>query len=153
MFQTAAALLKGSGWTLRSGGAEGADLAFERGANGTGHIYLPWQGFNGHELIAHNRSQPQSEAYNIAAQFHPAWDRCSQGAKRLHARNVHQVLGDDVTNPILSKFVVCWTPDGSGSGGTGQAIRIAQHYGVPVIDTGAQDGADRLIAFLTKEGS
>lgn len=44
-----AKILGQHGWTLRSGGARGADTAFEDGAKGfKREIYLPWRGFNGH---------------------------------------------------------------------------------------------------------
>lgn len=119
------------GWTLRSGGAAGADAAFERGA-GAKEIYLPWRGFNG------NSSElwpPSEEAFQRAQRFHPAWYRCSDGAKKLHARNAHQVLGLDLNTP--SKVVVCWTLDGNLVGGTAQALRIAEHYGIPVFNLGS----------------
>jgi predicted Rossmann fold nucleotide-binding protein DprA/Smf involved in DNA uptake len=35
------------GWVLRSGGAKGADYAFEKGAGDKKEIYLPWRGFGG----------------------------------------------------------------------------------------------------------
>ncbi|NYZ25158.1 hypothetical protein HND93_36125, partial [Azospirillum sp. ROY-1-1-2] len=38
------------GWVLRSGGAVGADQAFERGCDRVGgrkEIFLPWPGFDG----------------------------------------------------------------------------------------------------------
>jgi hypothetical protein len=66
--------------------------------------------------------------------MHPAWPRLSQGAQRLHARNCHQVLGLDLRTP--SAFVVCWTPNGSGSGGTGTAIKLACSRNIPVFDLG-----------------
>lgn len=50
------------------------------------------------------------------------------------ARNTCQVLGLNLDSPV--KAVICYTPGGSGSGGTGQAIRIAQAYKIPVIDMG-----------------
>jgi len=128
-------------WILRSGAAPGADSAFERGArlgltqNGASRpeIYLPWEGFEGREKKYVARTEPQHEAFSIAEEFHPNWQYLSQGAKKLHARNVHQILGFDVTNPELSKFVVCWTPDGKGKAGTGQALRIAKAYGIEDI--------------------
>jgi hypothetical protein len=115
------------GYTLRSGAAQGADSAFEAGAGGRVEIYLPWPRFNGHS----SRLFPTPEAFTMAAKFHPAWDRCSRGAQALHARNCHQVLGMDLSTP--SEFVVCWTRDGRASGGTGQAIRIAERFGIPVV--------------------
>ncbi|NMA16004.1 MAG: hypothetical protein GX935_02005, partial [Erysipelotrichia bacterium] len=33
-------------------------------------------------------------------------------------------------------FIICWTKNGSGSGGTGQAIRIAKAYDIPIFDAG-----------------
>jgi hypothetical protein len=134
------------GFTLRSGAADGADRAFEegaldadtRGANRRPEVYLPWPSFNkGNRAMLSDRyyvGEPQAEALPIAAVFHPAWDRLSQGAQKLHARNVHQILGADVTRPVLSKFVVCWTRMGAGGGGTGQALRIAEHFKVPAFD-------------------
>lgn len=113
-----AQLLAAQGWTLRSGGAEGADTAFERGAGGAAEIFRPKHA---------NRA-----AFELAERFHPAWDRCGTYARALHARNGFQVLGRDLASP--SRFVLCWTPGASGSGGTGQAIRIANAYGIPVFD-------------------
>ena len=54
------------------------------------------------------------------------------GVKKLHTRNVAQVLGDDCSSP--ADAVICWTPDGSDSGGTGQAIRIAWAYNIRVFN-------------------
>ena len=105
------------GYVLRSGGADGADSAFEIGAE-LKEIYLPWKGFNKNKSLLYT---PSVEAHLMAEQYHPAWDKCSQGAKKLHARNCHQVLGQDLKIP--SKFVVCYHND---SGGTLQAVRIAR---------------------------
>lgn len=61
----------------------------------------------------------------------------------MHARNVLQILGQRTPFTLKSKCVVCWTPDGADgsstetsilTGGTGQAIRIAKAYGVPVFN-------------------
>lgn len=128
-----ASTLGDAGWTLRSGGAEGADAAFERGLapHHLREIYLPWPRFAG------NRSAlciPTPEALELAAQFHPAWERCSSAARRLHARNMHQVLGQDLATPV--EFVACWTPDGRGGGGTGQALRLARAREIPIFDFG-----------------
>lgn len=148
VMRDAALMLADQGWTLRSGGATGADTAFEQGCRAARHftceVYLPWASFDRAIKSIACRDEPEPAAYAIAEQFHPAWDRLSQGAKRLHARNVHQILGAYVEQPVLSKFVLCWTPNGSGSGGTGQAIRIAKAYGVPVFDMGDATTYDRV---------
>lgn len=132
-------------WTLRSGFAEGADTAFMRGAeqaHGEMEVYLPWSGFNGAPKDHPSIIVPEftSELLVLAARYHPAWGRCSLGAKKLHARNGCQVLGRDLSSP--SHMVICWTPNGRAGGGTGQAIRIARDHDVPVFDL-AIPGVDR----------
>jgi hypothetical protein len=158
LIRTTAYHLAAHGWTLRSGCAQGADSAFEDGAfeayfanarRPKPELYLPWPRFEGRRRTVVAREEPQAEAFPIAAQFHPAWDRLSQGARRLHARNVHQVLGRDVTDPQPSRFVLCWTQAASGQGGTGQAIRIAKHYGVEVIDLGDPSNVVRVSKWLS----
>ena len=122
-------------YTLRSGHAPGADSAFETGcsaASGTAEIYLPWPNFNGsasqYVLNTHDN------AAIIAKQFHPAWNRLSPGAQKLQARNSYQILGYDLQTP--TNFVICWTKDGTGQGGTGQALRIAKAHNIPIFDFG-----------------
>ena len=122
------------GYILRSGHAKGADQAFERGcdnAKGLKEIYIPWKRFEGSDstLIVSD-----IKAYEIAEKYHPYWHNLKDGAKKLQARNSHQVLGKDLNAP--SDFVICWTKNGKGSGGTGQAIRIAKVYNIPVFDAG-----------------
>lgn len=128
------AMLAKQGYILRSGGAEGADSAFENGCNlerGLKEIYLPWDGYNGRKS---SDPKPNKEAYDLAARFHPAWDRLRPGVQTIMARNGYQIFGANLTNPV--SFVVCYTPNGAGSGGTGQALRMAHAAGIPVIDLG-----------------
>lgn len=118
--------LQRNGYILRSGGADGADKAFESGAGSRKNIFYA--------------KDATSAAMEIAARFHPAWDRCSMFAKRLHGRNSFQVLGPNLNEP--SEFLICWTPDGCkrhvdrkrDTGGTGTAISIADTYGVPIYN-------------------
>lgn len=126
--------------TLRSGGAPGADQAFEFGAilgGGRMETYLPWKGFEGIQDGA--ITKPSKLAMEIAEQYHPNWDRLSQGARKLMARNSYQILGSRLNEDDISDLVVCWTSDGKASGGTGQAIRIAADYDVPVLNLQRED--------------
>jgi len=121
-------------YVLRSGHADGADMAFENGCDrfgGKKEIYLPWQGFNGSNskfIVSDKR------AFELAEQFHLYWYNLKDGARKLQARNSHQILGNDLQTK--SDFILCWTKNGKGSGGTGQAIRIAKHYEISVFDMG-----------------
>jgi hypothetical protein len=129
--------LRSSGWTLRSGHARGADQAFESGANGKAEVYLPWSGFESVAPIMGEPIFPPSvRALDIAEELHPAWHHLSYGGKLLQARNTHEVLGRYCQPEDASSFLVCWTRDGKGHGGTGQAIRVARKYRVPVFDLG-----------------
>lgn len=134
-----AAELAKMGWILRSGGADGADSAFEIGAVSRKEVYLPWKGFNG-------RNSPYylitAAALAMAEKYHPAWDRCSPGARKLHARNCYQVLGFDLNTP--SNFILCWTPSGKVEGGTGQAMRIALDNNIPIINMYHTDWRDKV---------
>lgn len=149
-----------AGYVLRSGGADGADSAFEAGATraSQSHIYLPWPCFNGRS-IGYRRSRPSPEAYAMAKTVHPAWDRLPAGARALHARNCHQVLGDDLVSP--SDFVVCWTADGCDSeatrtratGGTATAIVLASRSGIPVLNLRNEGARDAMVAFLASRAA
>lgn len=131
--------LRELGYILRSGGAPGADTAFEDGAGRDAEIFIPWPGFGNrrHGIVCGDVSWMRE----LAKDFHPAWESCSRGAKALHTRNVAQVLGQQESP--ASAFVVCWTPEGKGGGGTGQALRIAHFCGIPAYDLGAADGLER----------
>lgn len=128
---------------LRSGYADGADKAFSDGVgDGEMEVYIPWRGFNGTYNVKDSRiislmdieNDIVKRAEEIAMSHHPRWNVLSDGAKKLHTRNVFQIMGKNLDNP--SSVVVCYTHEASGRGGTGQAIRIAKSLGIPIYDLG-----------------
>lgn len=127
-------------WVLRSGGADGADTAFANFAK-RAELYVPWPGFN--SKLGARLTRPSAIAMDIAAKYHPNWQNLSDAVQKLHARNVHQILGADCESPCT--MVVCWTPDGSTgittprTGGTGQALRIAYDHKIPIFNLARQD--------------
>jgi len=133
-----AGALARKGYVMRSGGAKGADTAFETGARAAGgsvEIYLPWNGFNdrkvnGRDVIAH----VTDKHLDLAKSYHPAWERLGRGPRNLMGRNASQMLGKDLDAP--SALVVCWTKNGEVVGGTGQSLRMAMDKGVPVLNLG-----------------
>lgn len=141
------------GYTLLSGGAGGADSAFEDGCFGKKEVYLPWPGFrslNGRHCV----NLPSEDAFRVASAVHPAWLKLNRTAQSLMARNSHQVLGHDLRSPV--DFVLCWTPDGCEhesdrsrtTGGTGQAIALADRWGIPVFNMFHTDALNRLAEWL-----
>lgn len=145
------------GGVLRSGGAKGADTAFEAGVfNDKKDIYLPYRGFNYHSSGLYH--EPTKEAIEWARKAHPYFDRMKPGtfAYLAHARNAHQVLGQGCD--VKSAFVVCWTPDGAEkaqqahsidvTGGTRTAIVIAELNGVPVFNLARPDALYRLQTYV-----
>ncbi len=154
---TFASRLASLGFVLRSGAAEGADQAFEDGASGLAHIYTPWPGFNRRQQGSVRLVRPSAAAHQLAEQVHPAWFRLTQGARCLHARNCHQVLGDTLDTP--SRLLICWTPDGctagaartKHTGGTGTAIALASQHGVPVFNLQRAEHAHAVAEFIALE--
>lgn len=127
---------------LRSGHCKGADWAFERGAKDRAEIFLPWAGYERDNLVSGRSYAVTPDAIEHAIKFHPRGEYLSQGAKRLHGRNSQIVLGWNLDDPV--DFVVCWTPNGAGTGGTGQALRIAEAMKIPVYNLFFSNASENL---------
>lgn len=139
-----ASKLEERGYILRSGGAEGADQAFEDGIKDHSNmrIFLPFDGFNnkfhGFGYISKYSEINVDNAHNAVVTYHPIGRSLKGKTYKLMARNYHQVCGID--GEKNSEFIICWTPDGAtkkttrNTGGTGQAIRIATALGIPVYN-------------------
>lgn len=139
-------------WILRSGHADGADTAFEMGCihnHGKKEIFIPWFGFNGapnnEEYI---RPKATQELADFASNFHPAWSSCSDTVKLMHMRNCCQILGRHGDAPV--DMVICWTKEGKRGGGTGQALRIAEHFYIPIFDLAVEGAAQKLCSFVER---
>ena len=125
------------GYILRSGGAKGADTAFHAGV-----IDVCGEA----EIFTVQHATPES--LEMAEKYHPNWSACSEYAKQLHARNGMIILGRHLDNPV--KFVICWTPEGKITGGTGQALRIAADYKISVRNLAIEDHYKRAIEYVSK---
>ena len=164
------------GWRLRSGHASGPDISFEDGSpkllGVDAHmgrlgreIFLPWRKFNGRRqsydpFNPDTTSEEDDEGYyvpdahwptyekaaEIAESVIPYWDNLKPSHKRLHTRNVYQVLGKRLDQP--SQAVICNAAlDGKGEpkGGTRTAIKIAELYNVPVFNRQKYENDDDFI--------
>lgn len=154
-----ASALKRKGFVMRSGGAGGADSAFGRGAGKCSEIYIPWNGFgtegprlyHGEDgVIAFSMLdiEKQKECEKIASEIHPAWNRCSRGARALHSRNVLQVKGLDDT---LSDFVIYWSnydKNFNPKGGTATAVNLATSLKIPTFNLNIPMDCNALKEFI-----
>jgi hypothetical protein len=123
------------GYILRSGGAVGADMAFQ-----TGHLAHHYPNFNPILPI-----HATDDSIEIASRLHPNWPACVKlgiGTMRKLGRNVLIVLGEDLKSPV--DFVACWTKGGGLVGGTAMAIRVARANGIPVFNMAIDSDLKRI---------
>lgn len=152
LFTELGAEARARGWWVRSGHADGADYAFELGARENCIVYLPWRGFNREkELVGRGHAEPfREEVFKIVTKIQPYAKDLSDGVKLIKSRNVYQVLGVDLKSP--SDVVVCWTPFGEITGGTGLAIKLAMNNNIQVINVGDERVERNLDSILQQIG-
>lgn len=127
--------LQSIGYTLRSGGASGADQAFERGAGSNSIIYTA-------EDATRLSPSVYQRAFQIVKKVHPNPDALAGYSLNLHIRNVLQVIGDGESKSPVD-FVICWAPPTSDRvhviGGTNTAVTTARLMGIPVFNLAVND--------------
>ena len=135
--------LESLGWVLRSGGAIGADSAFELGLLNQRN-----------KEIYYASTEMKDFALDSVKQFHPVPHKLNEYQTKLMARNYYQIMGFNNDMPV--KFVICWTPDGCishktrniNTGGTGQAISIADSKGIKVLNLARIEDLDWAIQLI-----
>lgn len=145
---------------LRSGGAEGADKAFESGIINNEHkeIYRPDYYFKSGKKNYYEKEDLEF-GDRMVKEYHPSKGKMKNiHAYKLHARNTYQIFGcgRDTKN---STFVICYTPDGAeiktsvDTGGSGQAIRLANAFDIPVYNLKNYIGvkAIEMVDFILKD--
>jgi hypothetical protein len=152
------------GIILRSGGAQGADSAFEQGCdsvNGLKEIYLPSRTFmkriSGDNTFYFGDSRVNTNlSYEVGKKVWNSrinkieWDRLKPFTKALMARNTLQILGANLSVP--TNIVICWTIDGEATGGTGQAIHLVEminsnkklDYVIPIINLQKEESREMI---------
>jgi ribA/ribD-fused uncharacterized protein len=160
-----------SGYRVNTGAADGSDTNFEYGAklacdllkkntrfakqlddySKVVQVFLPWDRFNGRETAPGYIAVENPDAELITAKYHKNWEYLKDPVRKMMSRNAMQVLGIDLFHKV--KCVICETPDGAytgemttdKTGGTGQAIRIADDKGVKVFNIKNPEHKQRLI--------
>lgn len=162
VMEDAAFRLARMGFVLRSGKAAGADAAFQQGVqkyvtdNGINffqhlaEIYIPWKGFKGGDGLIDDwditldsvdkRLPDQADMrWDWVKEVHGGWERLSQGARKLHERNIHQLFGENLSDAFLnqSKFVLYYAPEtrkGDPKGGTATAVNLAKKSSIRTLN-------------------
>ena len=158
-----------AGAALSSGGARGADKAFENGALRTDApitVHTPWPGYNGYrpgrdpetdiDIVHPNATETVAgHSYaDLAQEHHPNWKRCSRGARALFLRNVSILAGalDDDGGTLPVRAVIAYTPNGlpvgREAGGTGHTLRTAASLDIPCVNLSPRTPPERNAAAL-----
>lgn len=176
IMEDAAYRLARMGYVLRSGKAEGADAAFQRGVEkfqaevGSGkttslaEIYIPWKGFKGGAgLLDHwdivlsdiDREYPDQVEMRQewVREVHDYWEGMTQGVRKMHERNMHQLFGKNLADAYIqkSKFVLYWCPEtkkGDPKGGTATGVNFAKKMGIRTLNLLHDENKDILEKFL-----
>ncbi len=157
-------------YTVRSGGADGADTAFELASRKNNEIFLPWYGFSfsGDGFVVNDKKALDIAELLIDGRFiknlSPIHQHSTEKMRqsknesnlKLHRRNCFQILGSTLNNPV--DFVACWTGDKAirgeqtsfKTGGTGTAIRLASQISVDVFNLSREDHFLRIMSKLRK---
>ena len=127
------------GSVVQSGHADGADLAFEFGANlGDPRnmvVCLPWRSYNSQyspgeaQVFVIGELLDSHQAYYMAEaeKYHPAWKHLKQPVRLLMARNM--MIANEA-----SCGLTYLNHSRQGGGGSGHAYRALTARGVPVVD-------------------
>lgn len=120
-----ASKLKEKGFLLRSGGAKGADSAFEAGAGDYKEIWTP-----NHDLPAWAWDAASGVCLECPL------DKMNPHIQKLIVRNMLQVMGKEGKDP--ASFVILWTKEldstGPKCGGTRYAARYAKEMGIEIFN-------------------
>lgn len=143
------------GYHLRSGGAMGSDAAFELKSTNF-NIFTPLQGDHCYRWFAnkaHNKTSDGVAKYNyemaaeIAALYHPVWDKLTNYPQRLLTRNAAIILGQELDDPVdFVLHAARLNENGEPTGGTSHTLRIAEAYNVPIYGIDVTQCKDKLSA-------
>ena len=140
-----ARLLVDRRYVCKTGACKGADQAFANAALeisvGQVELFIPWpkyeepwwsvaQHVSGRDNVKVTVLSPEHHkaAMQSVMQYHPNPNGLKQSVWKLHARNYLIVEGVE--------FVICYTPMGQVTGGTGQALRICADMGIKIYNLG-----------------
>lgn len=151
----AAKYLEDQGYTLRSGAAEGADTAFEKGVTGKKQIFKGFDKTGEKEIkIAHeihpNLKGAMESSKKKAIAAGKDGEKSAWAVQNLMARNTNQIFGAKLDTPV--DFVLFYAKESKNplrpEGGTGQAVEMARRKGIPTINMADQNWRQQLSDIL-----
>lgn len=138
--------LESLGYTLNTGKTfggkeEGADKAFSDGTNKK-NLFGPEEYGVGKIVQA------------VVDEIHPNSEALKDGARKLMARNTHQVFGENLDTPV--DFVLYYADKDPSNpirpkGGTGQAVEMANRKGIPTINMKDNDWRKQLLEIINSK--
>lgn len=143
-----AAKLASRGFTARLGGMDGLDKTIADALTPQAYeLQLPWKNFGGFES---KTSYSSPEVMAIAKHFSDTWDTLKLPIQGFLGKNVRVLLGEKTKS--IAMFLVVHSEDGaehirevtSRTGSVGHAIKIANHFNIPVFNLQKQDALTRL---------
>lgn len=153
------------GMVLRSGAAEGADTAFQKGVCNVDpkycQIWTPWNSFRPKEQHVGFPScsyiTPTTEMFEksrkafIDTGIIPWFDNMKQGAQKLHGRNFYQVAGKH-GEPLSRICIYIADEDANGEvkGGTRSAVLVSRHYDIPTYNLRIKEQRELLLSKIEK---
>lgn len=76
-----------------------------------------------------------TQAEQIAAAYHPNWDKCNTYARKLLSRNAHIIFGYNLDKPVDAVITWCELDNfGQPKGGTATALKMAWGAQIPVFN-------------------
>lgn len=146
------------GYTLRSGAAEGADMAFQQGAcqvnQNLTEIWLPWGDFNSNSRLEGNyQTVSEDQVKHAGKRFEslailPQWKNMKNSVQMLHGRNYYQVVGVD--GRPNSRVCIYAAPEKNGQvfGGTRSAVLLSRYLGIPTLNVTIPEQKEQLLLKL-----
>jgi hypothetical protein len=160
------------GYMLHSGRADNTDLKFEigcqraesQGGKGGHKIFLPKDTFNWKTRDGLTYLSKKDIAKDVADraraltfELHPNPSKLDHFGLHAMDRNAYQVLGKDLNTPVDFVIICALNSvfDDKGNiidckGGTGQAVRIAAKYNIPVFNLLHPPHYERIKAFVER---
>lgn len=131
--------IAGMGGCVVTGNAIGSDASFAAGANKQDStkvkLFMPWPSYNSEFIVAGNEviTEHEDEWSGLAARHHPAYEKLTQGVRKLMDRNAGIILNSDITIAVLNH-------EKKDGGGTAHGFRASLSLKHPSMDISAMVG-------------